>query len=111
MRGKVGHPPGLLENPCSLSRRCWCIVLSPNKKITRKFDTTKVNGVSIEFKPDYPFNGPPKTIVSKPGDDHVDSPPIPKKSQLVLYKYFITITSTSGQTTLPDPHVLSGGSY
>jgi hypothetical protein len=82
-----------------------------NKKITWKFDTTKVNGVSIEFKPDYPFNGPPKTIVSKPGDDHVDSPSIPKKSQLVLYKYFITITSTSGQTTLPDPHVLSGGSY
>jgi hypothetical protein len=32
-----------------------------------------------------------------------------KKSQLMLYKYFITITSTSGQTVL-DPHVLSGGS-
>jgi len=78
-------------------------------KITWQFDAS-VQGVSIEFKPDYPFNGPPKTIVSKPGDDHVDSPPIPKKSQLMLYKYFITITSTSGQTTV-DPHVLSGGSY
>jgi hypothetical protein len=79
-------------------------------KITWQFDTS-VQGVSIDFKPDYPFNGPPKTIVSKPGDDHVDSPPIPKKSQLMLYKYSITITSKSGQTTPLDPHVLSGGSY
>jgi hypothetical protein len=47
----------------------------------------------------------------RPGDDHVDSPPIPKKSQLMLHKYFITITSKSGQTTTVDPHVLSGGSY
>jgi hypothetical protein len=78
-------------------------------KITWQFDAS-VQGVSIEFKPDYPFPGPPKTIVSKPGDHDVDSPPIPKKSQLVLYKYFITITTASGQTTL-DPHVLSGGSY
>jgi hypothetical protein len=81
------------------------------KKITWKFDTTNVKGVSIEFKPDYPFNGSPRPIISRPGDDHVDSPPIPKKPRLMLYKYFITITSASGQTTLPDPHVLSGGSY
>jgi hypothetical protein len=77
-------------------------------KITWQFDAS-VQGVSIDFKPDYPFNGSPRPIISRPGYDHVDSPPIPKKSQLMLYKYFITITSTSGQTTL-DPHVLSGGS-
>jgi len=81
------------------------------KKITWKFDSTNVTGVSIEFKPDYPFNGSPRPIISRPGDDHVDSPPIPKKSQLMLYKYFITITPKFGQTTTLDPHVLSGGSY
>jgi hypothetical protein len=79
-------------------------------KITWQFDAS-VQGVSIEFKPDYPFNGLPRPIVSRPGDDHVDSPPIPKKSQLMLYKYSITITPKSGQATTLDPHVLSGGSY
>ena len=79
-------------------------------KITWQFDPS-VQGVSIDFKPDYPFNGSPRPIISRPGDDHVDSPPIPKKSQLMLYKYFITITAKSGQTTTLDPHVLSGGSY
>ncbi len=82
-----------------------------NRKITWRFDPTIVKGVSIDFRFDYPFNGSPRPIISRPGDDHVDSPPMPKKPRLMLYKYFITITTTSGQTTLPDPHVLSGGSY
>jgi hypothetical protein len=115
----VGHGPAqytcqdepVVVTVASIDRELLYVCDDGNKKITWKFDATNVKGVSIEFKPDYPFNGSAKTIVSKLGDDHVDSPPIPKKSQLMLYKYLITITSTSGQRTTLDPHILSGGSY
>ena len=94
----------------SVDRELLYLCDDGNRKITWRFDKHSVSGVSIEFKPDYPFNGPPKTIVSKPQDDYVDSPPISKLSGLKLYKYCITITTASGSHEL-DPHVLSGGSY
>jgi len=84
-----------------------------SRKITWTFKNTNVQKVSIQFEQPDPFNGAGRQIDSQPGKDSVDSPPVAKQSghDVKLFKYTITITSSSGQTTLPDPHVLSGGSY
>jgi hypothetical protein len=107
----VCGPEPVIVTATSIDRELLYVCDDDDKKITWNFDKTKVSGVSIEFKPDYPFRGPANPIVSKPQDDYVVSPTIPKKPNLMLYKYFITITSASGQTTTLDPHILSGGSY